>query len=246
MFRIVKAIKSLLSFFTIIPVGECSIEDAAEYFYLSPIIIGLTTGTIPAVLAVILSQYFEIPLPAIFSFAFYMFITGFHHVDGLMDFADALMVRGSMERRREVLYDKYTGSAAIISVILNLLLAITALSILPIYSIFKAYIAASTFSMLAAVTASYMGPPMMQVGSGKLFIDRIRGKRRRVTTALLYSAIIALLLGVNGVFSLILSQIVSLLIVYKARRAFGGLNGDVLGAVIELSRTASIIGFTAS
>jgi len=241
-----KAIKSLLSFFTTIPVGECNIDDTAEYFYLSPIIIGLTVGTMPAILVVALSRYFRAPLLVVFSFTLYMFITGFHHVDGLMDFADALMVRGSMERRREVLYDKYTGSAAIISVALNLLLAITALSVLPIHSIFKAYIASSTFSMLAAVTASYMGPPMMHVGSGKLFIDKIKGRKDRVTIALFYSIMIALLLGIHGVSSLILSQIVSLLIVYKARKAFGGLNGDVLGAIIELSRTASIIGFAIS
>jgi adenosylcobinamide-GDP ribazoletransferase len=160
-----------------------------------------------------------------------------------MDFADALMVRGSMERRREVLYDKYTGSAAVASVVLNLVVALAILSILPAYSVFKAYIAASTFSMQAAVTASYLGPPMMQTGSGRLFIDRIKGRRGRITAALLYSAIVALLLSIQGVSSLILSQTVSLLIVYKSRRAFGGLNGDVLGAIIELSRTASIIGF---
>jgi adenosylcobinamide-GDP ribazoletransferase len=242
-FKPVRAVKSLLSFFTIIPVGSCSLDDAAEYFYLSPIIVGLTTGILPGVLAIILSQYFRIPIPAVLSFTFYMFITGFHHVDGLMDFADALMVRGSMERRREVLYDKYTGSAAIASVVLNLVVALAILSILPAYSVFKAYIAASTFSMQAAVTASYLGPPMMQTGSGRLFIDRIRGRRGRIAAALLYSAIVALLLSIQGVSSLILSQTVSLLIVYKSRRAFGGLNGDVLGAIIELSRTASIIGF---
>lgn len=243
MFKFTKAIKSQLSFFTIIPVGTCSLDDAAEYFYLSPIIIGLATGIPPAVLAFVLSQYFRIPIPAVFSFTFYMFITGFHHVDGLMDFADALMVRGSIERRREVLYDKYTGSAAIVSVILNLIVTITILSILPIGSIFRAYMAASTFSMLAAVTASYLGPPMMQVGSGKLFIDRVSGRRDKVTIAVLYSSMIALILGIQGILSLILSQIVSILIVYNARKSFGGLNGDVFGAIIELSRTASIIGF---
>jgi len=242
-FKLVRAAKSLISFFTIIPVGSCSLDDAAEYFYLSPIIIGLTTGILPGVLAIVSSQYFRIPIPAVFSFTFYMFITGFHHVDGLMDFADALMVRGSMERRREVLYDKYTGSAAVASVVLNLIVSLAILSILPVYGIFKAYIAASTFSMQAAVTASYLGPPMMQAGSGKLFIDRIKGRKDKFATALLYSVIVALLLSIQGVFSLIFSQAVSLLIVYKARKAFGGLNGDVLGAIIELSRTASIIGF---
>lgn len=244
MFKPIEIIRSLVSFFTIIPVGEGSLNEAADYFHFAPLIVGLTNGVPPAILVTVLSYCLRPPLPAIVSYTFYIFITGFHHFDGLMDFADALMAKGTREKRIEVLHDRYTGSAAVASVFLDLSLAFGVLLTLSIEAAFKVFIAASIFSVLAGVTASYLGPSMTGSKIGKIFIEKIKGRKEKIVFAFLYSTVIALLLGVQGVISLILSQAASLIVVYEARKVFGGLNGDVIGAIIELSRTASMFGFT--
>ena len=40
-------------------------------------------------------------------------ITGIHHADGLADFADGLMVKGSKEKKLKAMKDVSTGSAGI-------------------------------------------------------------------------------------------------------------------------------------
>ncbi len=71
-----------------------------EYSFLAPIIVGLVTGGIDYIvlrgLYLVLGGVVSILLIPIVEI-----IRGFNHLDGLLDFGDALMIRGSSEDRRK-------------------------------------------------------------------------------------------------------------------------------------------------
>ena len=45
-------------------------------------------------------------------------ITGIHHTDGLADFADGLMTKGTKEKKRKAMKDLSVGSAGIFSIVI--------------------------------------------------------------------------------------------------------------------------------
>ena len=45
--------------------------------------------------------------------ALLLWMTGLHHMDGLLDFGDGVMVHGTPERKIEVMHDQLTGAGAI-------------------------------------------------------------------------------------------------------------------------------------
>ena len=56
-------------------------------------------------------------LPAIVAgalvLAVLLWMTGLHHMDGLLDFGDGVMAHGTSERKIEVMHDRFTGAGAI-------------------------------------------------------------------------------------------------------------------------------------
>ena len=57
-------------------------------------------------------------------------ITGIHHADGLADFADGLMVKGTKKKKFQAMKDLSTGSAGIVGVVLYLVGLIITISLL--------------------------------------------------------------------------------------------------------------------
>ncbi|WP_252896587.1 adenosylcobinamide-GDP ribazoletransferase [Metallosphaera hakonensis] len=80
--------------------GKTDFELTMEYSFLAPIIVGLVTGGIDYIvlrgLYLVLGGVVSILLIPIVEI-----IRGFNHLDGLLDFGDALMIRGSSEDRRK-------------------------------------------------------------------------------------------------------------------------------------------------
>ena len=93
-----KEIGSIFSFLTILPSSNSTLDDTAKYMFLFPIvgiIIGILVGGFGFGLSFLLD-------PIIVSFLVVtsiVIITGIHHADGLTDFADGLMVKGSKEKK---------------------------------------------------------------------------------------------------------------------------------------------------
>ncbi len=242
--KALKQLKSLICFISIIPFQGSSLEDAAEAFYLSPLIGCLVLGIPSASLAFILSTFMKNPVPAFLSFAFYVFLSGFNNIDGLMDFSDAIMTRGNRETKIKVIHDKYAGSFAVTSLLLNFMLISGALLTLSTTSLVKAYIAASSLSFLTAVLATYLSPPMKNSKLGRIFIEKTSRSNVKATVSFAAPVFIVSIFKTQGVVSLIASLILLLVIVHSSKKALGGINGDVLGALIELTKTSTILWFS--
>ena len=90
-----KEIGSVFSFLTIIPTSKAQLETIAKYMHLFPIVgiaIGLVVGSFGFGLSFLGLEPLVIGLLVMAAFAL---ITGIHHTDGLADFADGLMTKGT-------------------------------------------------------------------------------------------------------------------------------------------------------
>ena len=126
-----KQIGSIFSFLTILPTSNATLDDIAKYMYLFPIvgiIIGILVGSFGFGLSFLLD-------PIIVSFLVVtsiVIITGIHHADGLADFADGLMVKGSKEKKLNAMKDLSTGSAGVVAIVLYLIGLVITISLIKI------------------------------------------------------------------------------------------------------------------
>lgn len=234
----------MLSFFTALPVGGVSLEEAAKRVYLLPLV-GLITG-LPGV-AVILLGY-AIPAGVVSSLALgtVLLVAGLHHTDGVLDVGDALMVRGTPQRRRAVLKDTRIGVGGLGALFIVYAPALTALIALVNASPARAALAllAGEVSVRSAMLlALAFGDPAERSSSSTPFVRSMKGPRRGVGAALALLGPLLCLLPLGGLAPLAALSVplTALVMLRVARRAFGGIGGDVVGATGEAARAVSLV-----
>lgn len=236
--------RALLSFFTVLPVRAATLQDAARAVHLLPLV-GLFTGSFGAL--VILLAY---PLPpsvaAALALGGVLLAAGFHHADGVLDVGDALMVRGDPARRRAVLKDTRAGIGGLGALFLVYAPAVTALAALAEASPLRAAAALLAAEIAARSTMLLMlafGRPAEPGSSSTPFVAALSGPRRTFGIALAILAPIPFLLpaGVVGVPAPLCAPLAAILGLAVARRAFGGIGGDSVGATGELTRTIILV-----
>ena len=129
-FSPLKSILSLMSFSTIFPINIfTSMEYLTKLTWFWPFI-HLFVGILAAVCGFICHNLLQLDLllSSAIIYAFLMIITGYNHVDGLMDMSDGVMVHGDASRKISIMKDSSVGTAGIMSAILVSLIAIAAIS----------------------------------------------------------------------------------------------------------------------
>jgi len=134
---------SVFSFLTIIPVGNSDLQTVARHMYLFPII-GVAIGLVIGGAAYGLSFFLEPLIVALLAAAALALITGIHHTDGLADFADGLMARGTRERKWQIMRDPSVGTAGIVSIVLYVAGVVIALSSIRGFDLFVAILSFDT------------------------------------------------------------------------------------------------------
>ncbi|MDH3764876.1 MAG: adenosylcobinamide-GDP ribazoletransferase, partial [Nitrosopumilus sp.] len=112
-----KEIGSVFSFLTIFPSSNATLETIAKYMYIFPIV-GITIGLLIGSFGFGLSFFLDPLLVSLLVVASIAIVTGIHHTDGLSDFADGLMVKGSKDKKLKAMKDSSTGSAGIAGIVL--------------------------------------------------------------------------------------------------------------------------------
>ena len=100
-FSPIKSLLGLLSFSTIIPVKQyTSIEYMTRLVWCWPLI-HLVVGILAAVCGIVCADVLHLNpfFTAALIYAFLMLITGYNHLDGVMDMADGVMVHGDPQRK---------------------------------------------------------------------------------------------------------------------------------------------------
>lgn len=237
-----REIGSVFSFLTIIPTSNANLETIAKYMYLFPIVgiaIGLLVGVFGFGLSLIGLEPLIIGLLVVAAIAL---ITGIHHTDGLADFADGLMAKGTKEKKLEAMKDLSTGSAGIVSVVLYIVGMIIALSFVEGYLLFQAILVSeimAKFSMvLMASTAKSAA-----LGSNSPFTHLMKDKKKLTVSIILTIIPLAVVGGNTGMIVFAVGVLLTLFLVGISTRSFGGITGDVLGASNELTRLSSLLIF---
>ena len=180
-----------------------------------------------------------------------LLMAGLHHTDGVLDVGDALMVQGAPARRRAVLKDTRVGVGGIGS-----LFVVYAPTLAALIALTEASPARAALALLAAevcvrsgmLLMLAFGKPAEQGSSSVPFVRALKGPRRAAGTvlALLLPMGIILPAGLSTPLAVLSVPLLVLLSLRAARRAFGGIGGDVVGATGEACRAALLIALSAA
>ncbi|MCW4010257.1 MAG: adenosylcobinamide-GDP ribazoletransferase [Candidatus Bathyarchaeota archaeon] len=253
----IKTFRELLSFLTVIPLGET--EDfvfasarnmflfplvggligvlGAGYFLGSSLIIGYLLAAASSVLHVS-AWWLPRILPAAMTLAFLLVLTGFQHFDGLIDLGNAIGVR-KVEDRREIAHRwvvTYKGAFLALFVELS---AVAGLFLLDWNVAWRALILAEVAAKLAMVTIVWRGKPAHQ-GLGARFIEY--AKRNLNIAAYALAAVLGFaLLGWAGLLVIAAAAAFGWFMVQVAKGTFGGVSGDMIGATNESARALALV-----
>lgn len=236
-----KEIGSVFSFLTIIPATNSNLETIAKYMYIFPIV-GILIGLIIGSFALGISLFLDPLIVALLVVAGLAIITGIHHTDGLADFADGFMAKGSKENKLKAMKDVSTGSAGIVSIVLYVVGLILALSLMQGYQLFTAILLSEILAKFAMVLQAALGSSAA-TGSNSPFVQIMKDKKRLILASAITTVPVIILGGTVGAIAFAAVITTSIIIVAISTKSFGGITGDVLGATNELARLSSIIVF---
>ena len=236
-----KEISSVFSFLTIIPSNSTRLEAVAKYMHIFPII-GIAIGLLIGSIGFGLSFFLDPLIVSLLVVGSIAIITGIHHTDGLADFADGLMTKGTKDKKLKAMKDLSTGSAGIASVVLYVVGAIIALSLTSGYELFQAILLSEILAKFSMVLMASIGNSAA-VGSNSPFMQIMKDKRRLAVAGIITIIPLVVIGGTVGLILFGASICVTLFLIGLSTRSFGGITGDVLGATNELTRLSSLLIF---
>lgn len=236
-----KEISSVFSFLTIFPSSNAPLENTAKYMYLFPIV-GIVIGLLVGSFGFGLSFLLDPLLVSLLVVASIAIVTGIHHADGLADFADGLMVKGSKDRKLKAMKDLSTGSGGIVAIVLYLVGLIITISLTSGFDLFRAILISEILAKFSMVLMASLGNSA-SLGSNSPFVKIMKDKKK-LSAAFIIMLIPVVVVGeTTGLVMLGVTVTLTLFLLAISNRSFGGITGDVLGATNELTRLASLIVF---
>jgi len=238
---LLKQIGSVFSFLTIIPTSNSDLNSIAKNMFLFPIV-GIVIGLVIGSLGYGLSLYLEPLVVSLIVVASLAVITGIHHTDGLADFADGLMTKGTKEKKRKAMKDLSVGSAGIFSIVLYAIGMIIALSFSSGMELFKIILLSEIMAKFSMVLMAGLGNSA-SIGSNSPFMDSMKDKKRLLIAGIITIIPLIVIGEMNGLVVFASGIILTMFLVGLSTKSFGGITGDVMGANNELTRLSSLLIF---
>jgi adenosylcobinamide-GDP ribazoletransferase len=198
-------------------------------------IVGVAVGGIAAGLAELVPMAVAAAVAVLAGVA----LTGAFHEDGLADTADAAG-GWSREQRVAILDDPRHGSYGVAALAGSLLLRTVAVAALAPAAAFAGLVAAHTLGRGAAVVVLGVVPAARPEGLGAEYASAV-GRRRVVAGAMAALAIAALATGWWAAPLAVAAAVGAVVVAAWARRALGGVSGDVLGAVEQVAECLVLV-----
>ena len=238
---IVKGLKGLFGFLTIVPLGMESIEVISKYFFLCPIV-GLVIGSVAGAVGFASNIFLPDLISGFLVLVSIQLLTGFHHLDGLLDLSDAAMARGDTKRRLEVMHDMYTGAAAVASGVIVLALTGLAFGHFSGLDILKVAVVAEVVAKESMVLTAYLGKAPTYEGMGYFVVESMKNKHLAAFASVVLCAVVGfVLVGVSFVWVLAAMAIAVVVLTSYSNNTLKCVTGDVLGATNEINRMIALI-----
>ena len=238
---LIKGLKGMFGFFTIMPVGMESIEVISKYFFLCPLV-GLVLGAVAGAVGFALSFILPVMIVGFLVLVTLQLLTGFHHLDGLLDLSDAAMARGDTKRRLEVMHDMFTGAAAMASGVIVLALTGLAFGNFSGLDLLKVAIVAEVVAKESMVLTAYLGKKPEYEGMGYFVVKAMKNKHAKaIISVVLCSVVGFVLLGVGFVWVLVGMAVVVAVMTSYSNKTLNCVTGDVMGATNEINRMIALI-----
>lgn len=233
-------ISSVLSFLTLFPTGNGSLDTAARNMHLFPLA-GIVLGAALGALGFGISEAGLDPLVvALVLVAVTAIATGVHHTDGLGDFADGLMAKGTVQKKLSVMRDASTGSAGAVAISLYVAGMIVALSLAGGWHLLIVVLVAEILAKFSMVLLA-SSVPSAAPGSSSPFLAAMRDRKRLAFAVVTATFPVLMFGGIAGLFAMVAVVVLTAFVARLALRSFGGVTGDVLGAMNEISRLVAVL-----
>lgn len=171
-------------------------------------------------------------------------LSGFIHIDGLMDTCDAVFSRAALEKKRQILKDSHVGAFAVIGLCTYLLVAFAAVysalekqaSLLPLLFI-------PPLSRAVGGSAMLLLRPMWETGYAATFKKDSKKVHQAVTLGFgTLTLLLGFLLGgfITGIILLCL-VLGGVLAAWFSVRELKGISGDLCGFILVVSESTALL-----
>jgi len=251
----------IISFLTQIPVRkDVKIEAVAAKSYLFPFVAVLIGLPVAAVAFVAFGFLVSAPeIAALLTLLAIYLVTGLLHLDGLADFFDGIMARGTKQDKRRAMKDEKIGIAGLFATVFVILLSFFAIETVctsltktapvhsfdlrPFYHFASVFVIAEVSAKISMNTCIIFGKSKEGAGDGMgaLFIHSC--SKSGYVVALISAILISLIFTAFSLrFFIVFTGIaVAIAVSYIAKNKFGAISGDVIGASNELARCATLL-----
>lgn len=234
-----RAVLGAIGFLSIFPVGSDSTEkDLMRSPGFFPVV-GILEGLFYLLLAYLSINVFTREIGAGLIVAFHYVFTGGFHVDGLSDTFDALAARAGRERKLEIMKERTAGPVGIAAIAAAVLLKYLFLeAVMGRWFVYTAILIFPIVAKWAMVAVMFRGNPARSEGLGNMMIKNTGLAQFTVATLILLLSWACTFLYLKTLWILpafMAVYVFSLFFALVCKKNFGGLTGDNLGAISELS-----------
>lgn len=229
----------MIQFFTRIPIRiqvPASEADFAKGVKWLPLV-GLLIGGILAGSHILCAPYFNALTLSALAVFLEVFLTGGLHLDGLADSFDGLYSNREKSRVLEIMKDSRIGSNGALALIALLILKIAFLSNLGTAERTVVLLFMPLISRFGIAFGSWISVYARENGMGQFFIGNVKGVQ--VLAALVAAAVPMAFYPKAGIVFAV-AVIFNWLYVKHVSRIIGGMTGDTLGAMIELTELVQL------
>jgi adenosylcobinamide-GDP ribazoletransferase len=236
-----KGLKGLFGFLTLLPVGMESVEVLSKSFFLCPLV-AVVLGFLGGAVGFVSNFVLPMSICGFLVLVVLELLTGFHHLDGLLDFGDAAMARGDVKKRLEVMHDMFTGAGAVGSGVIVLMLTGLCFGNFSGWNVLFVAVVAEVVAKTSMVLTAYLGKKPSYKGMGYFVVESMENQHLKMACSLLLCALVGfVLVGVWFVFVFIAMVISVGVLTSYANSTLECVTGDVMGATNEINRLVALL-----